>query len=62
VSALFASEIPDALGGIKFWGIRRQLENLEISTVLLEEVPELLIFVIRSIILDEINPMVFFVK
>ena len=62
VGALFASVIPNTFGGVKFRGVRWQLKNFDIFSVLFEEIPQHFIFVVRRIVLDEINPLSLLIK
>ena len=53
-----ARVLPDSFGRIQFWPVGRKLEDFYVATVRLEPVMGLLFFVIRSIVLNQVDAVV----
>jgi hypothetical protein len=47
--------MPDSFQSIEFWGVRRQIVNLDISAMGGKPIPYLPILVVRSVVLDQID-------
>ena len=47
--------MPDSLQGIEVWGIGRQIEDLDIRPMRTKPIPDGAVFVIRSVVLNQIN-------
>ena len=47
--------MPDSFQSIEFWGVRRQIVNLDVSAMGGKPIPYLPIFVVGSVVLDQIN-------
>jgi hypothetical protein len=57
VSHVLTRVIPDTLGRIQLRPIGRKLEDLHIAAIRLEPVIGFLLFVIRSIVLNKVDPV-----
>ena len=57
VCDMFAGVLPDPFGRIQFWPVGRELEDFQIAAIRFEPVIGFLFFVIRRIVLNEVDPV-----
>lgn len=55
MSSIHARIMPDSFQSIEFWGVRRQIVNLDVSAMGGKPVPYLPILVVGSVVLDQID-------
>lgn len=55
VCAAVTGVVPNSLQGIEFWGVCRKIGNFDMFAMIAEPIPYGAVFVIGSIVLDEIN-------
>ena len=55
MSSIHARIMPDSFQSIEFWGVRRQIVNLDVSAMGGKPLPYLSILVVGSVVLDQID-------
>ena len=57
VCDMLAGVLPDPFGGIQFWPVGRELKDLQITAIRLEPILGFLLFVIRRVVLNQVDPV-----
>lgn len=62
MGSFFAGKLPQSLYGIKFWGVRWKIINLNPLSIFSKPVPNIAVLMIRSSILNVVNASTIFKK
>jgi hypothetical protein len=57
VCDMLAGVLPDPFGGIQFWPVGRELEDLQITAIRFEPIIGFLLFVIGRVVLNQVDPV-----